>query len=242
MSSQIQEVKRLCLQNGVPLVGDVVFDVENGTLLAYVAVKKDLDGRQIPSNRKIEEVKKSLLDAGVLVDFLVHDELGQDIESGLRATLLMSFPNEVRNAFLSISGGAAQVWIDPKRTFDEELLKAVERRVRQYLKVFNVDLDSLVRTTTENLPGVTACLSLIRHLAPVLSSELERALTSHGFTVPSEDWLKRRLDSMRKEGRIVRMANGTYALTLLSLQRLGTAKGKRSPDVNRMLALARFCR
>ncbi len=223
----------------IPLAGKVISSFETDVSFVFVCVTRDNENRQQPSNLVLYEAKAKLAELGSMVEFLIVDADSQEIEAGLRATLRHTFDKEIRNSFLSWERKKAKVWIEPKSVFDEKVFRAIRDKALVYLEQFEIELDSIVRTTSENLPTVFACLYRIRQLAPVTEQALETDLISRRFSIPSRDWLRRRLDSMRRSGRIVRLLDGSYALTLASLRALGTIKGRGSPDITRMLALAR---
>lgn len=202
-------------------------------------VARDSQNRQEPSNRKLEAIRSELADAGIKVEFLLRYGEFEDIEIGLRSTLLYSHINLIRNVFLSIDLPNASVWVEPKSGIDESSLLSMTDRSREYLSLFDLKLSSFAITSEALLPPIYAMLSTIRILSPVQPIDLEKEIKSRGFTVPSSDWLSRKLDIMRKEGRVVRLSNGAIVLTLKSLQQLGTSKDSTSPDVRRALALAR---
>lgn len=204
----------------------------------YVAVTRDRDNKQDPSKRKLLEIKNQLADKGVQVDFLLRDERASDVEAGLRASLLHSYDSYVRNVYASIDGGAVNVWIEPERDI-EEVFKSLEGSVATFLSSLDLVVGHVTLTADENLPSIFACLKTLRTIAPASLPELRDRLIDKSFAVPSIDWLKRRLESMRKKGLVVWLEGNRYALTLSSLQRLGTVKGRSSPDVERMLAMAR---
>jgi hypothetical protein len=225
---------------GIQVNGSIIKDTGTGdAFFVFVEVTRDQDNRQIPSNRKLTEAKRELADQGTIVEFLLSDPATRDIEGGLRATLLHAFGAEVRNAFMSIDDGVAFVWLEPKRNLDESVRADIDAKIKVYLSEFGFRLGSTSVTTNENLPSMLACLRVIRQMAPVASLALKDALTRGGFTVPSIDWLNRRLDSFRRAGKITRLDNGLYVLALKSLRELGTVKGRGSPDIARLLAMAR---
>lgn len=234
------KVIALLQEMDIDVAGSIVEDSgAPGRLFVHVAVVRDSKNKQAPSNRKLNDARHALAEEGITVEFLLTDGQQQDIEAGLRATVLHAFGSNVRNVFMSIADGSAQVWLDPKQMLNEAVSKAIAEKVETYISGFNMELGSLALTTGENLPSTLACLRAVRQLAPVDSSELLRELVNRGFTVPSTDWLRRRLDIMRKKGQIVRLEGNLYVLSLASIRSLGTIKGRASPDVTRMLALAR---
>ncbi len=208
-------------------------------IYAFVLIERNNENKQTPSNRAISSAKKEIEETGQEIDFILVDHEQHDLEAGLRATLLHHYGDDVRNAFLSIENSSAHIWIDQKRPIDANLLSKIEDKSLIFLEQVGVSLGEISTTSDHNVPTKTACIRTIRQLAPVSFSMLTEQLKSAGFTIPSDNWLSRRLDSIRKSGQIIRLSTGDYALTLDGLKIQGTAKNRSSPDLKRMLALAR---
>lgn len=207
----------------------------------YIKIERGRDGAQSPSNYKMIKAREELKALGSSIEFIVSDTLTNDAEAGLRATLLANHPDLVRNVFLSMEDDSARVWIDPKPEFSGGS-DDVMRSVRSYFEFLNIELDSVALTNSDNLPSNFAILRLLRAVAPVILSDFSSALQGKGFTVPSEDWLRRKLESLRKKGQVVWIKGEaehlhSYALTLSGLKSLGTEKRRSSPDVARLLAI-----
>lgn len=227
----------------IPVIGSIISDSNRtGHYLIRVSVERNDKNHQTPSNRELEAARVAIRELGSTVEFLLTDHQAQDIEAGLRATLLHEFGNEIRNVFFSANQGSGFVWIEQKRELSGKVREQMERKATVYLDLFDLKLVSLSYTTDENLPSKLAILNVIRRFAPINSGDLRAVLVERRFIVPSDDWLNRRLDTMRKSASIVRLSNGTYVLSLESIHNLGTVKSGKSPDVSRLLALARKSR
>lgn len=239
--SDYSAILALLKEKNIPVTGSIVKDSESAKrVFVHVSIRRDAENRQVPSNQRLNEASKALTEAGVEVEFLLTDPLRQDIEAGLRATLLHAFGEQVRNAFMSVSKGVAHIWLEPKQALSDSNIDAVKKKAKAYLAEFNIALGSVALTTNENVPGILACLRVVRLLAPIEASKLMDELSHRGFTIPSIDWLKRRLEGMRRSGKIVWLEGDRYAVSLTSIHDLGTEKkGQTSPDVRRLLALAR---
>jgi len=238
--TDISKIEELLAREGVRSVGQmVVGDDEESPVLVSVMVRRDDSNRQVPSNKSLETIRAELAETGVRVEFLLRYGDLDDMEIGLRSTLLHSHSDLIRNVFLSVDRPDATVWIEPKSSIDSESLSGMSQRAREFLALFELKLSAILLTADTALPSLYALLNSIRLLAPVLPSDLQEDVRTKGFTVPSPDWLARKLDLMRKEGRIVRSPSGRIVLSLRSLQQLGTSKDPASPDVRRVLALAR---
>jgi hypothetical protein len=207
----------------------------------FVFLRVDFDerGRQSPSRNTIETAVAALKERGLVVEALLIDTRTLDIESGVRASLLHSHPDAVRNVFLSITKKGVSVWIDAKRSLDDGLRKSIAERLSVFLGQFDLVVDSLATLGEGNTPGKLALLNAIRLGAPATLESLTARLQSSGFVVPSVDWLKRRLDVHRRAGDVVRLHDGSFALNAATIRALGTSQRGRSPDISRLLALAR---
>ncbi|MBB2804732.1 hypothetical protein [Xanthomonas arboricola] len=236
----VREIEKFLLSAGIPVSGSAIRDVEEGSrYYAFVEVRRDPRGRQEPSNAVLDAAGATLRESGIFVDFVLADGTMRDAEAGLRATLLHSFGGAIRNSFLSSTTRDAFVWIVPKRQLGDVELDAISAKAKVFLSEVGLTLKSLTTTTGENLPSNTRCLAMLRRVAPATSLKLTQLLREKGFVVPSEDWMTRRLDALRKAGMVIRMKSGNYAISLQALKALGTSKhGRDSPDVSRLLALA----
>ena len=213
--------------------------VDPNRYFVFLRVEFDERGRQVPNRNAIDTAVAALTERGLAVEILLIDTRTLDIESGARASLLHAYPEAVRNVFLSIARQGVSVWIDAKRSLDDQLRKSISARLSVFLDQFDLAVHSLATLGEGNVPGKLALLSAIRFAAPATPESLITRLQSNGFTVPSVDWLMRRLEAHRRAGDVVRLHDGAYALTAATIRALGTSQRGRSPDISRLLALAR---
>jgi hypothetical protein len=204
-----------------------------------LSVSRDSNGRQAPSNALLHSIARELRADGLAVEFLLRYENSEEIESGLRATVLHSHIDHIRNIFLTFESSNARVWLEPKHPLDMEVLRDIEDRTEKFLSLFDIELREILLTTEEILPTKLAMLTAIRQLAPASLTAIAFELHRRELTVPSPDWLVRKLDALRKSGHVVRLSGGEFALTRYSLHALGTAKNRLSPDISRLLALSK---
>lgn len=225
---------------GVQSAGEIVVNpTQAGSHFVPVRLSRSQSGRQEPSHKKLAEVKADLLSAGISIEFLLVDETAKLVEEALRGSLISSYPSLVRNAFLSVDEGLAVAWVESKRDLTEEERETLSNHIRKLVELYPVRGSRIHFTADENLATNTEILSLVRWLAPVGCEDLREELLRRDFAVPSLDWINRKFDALRRTGLLVRMPNRTYALTSEALHRLGTAKNRYSPDLSRLLALAR---
>lgn len=241
MPDESRVVRELVASTGIPLTGAIIKDARPGNhYFAIVPITRDSDGRQEPSSRRIDDARLALLERGYEIDFVLSEQQSIDIESGLRAALASAYSDSTVSVAVALQGRKATVWVELADAITSEATVAgVREKIDIYFSSFEVTELAVQINSRTNLPSIYACLRIIRQLAPADSDRLRAALQAAGFTVPSSEWLSHRLDAMRKSGRVVRLRNGTYTLTADALQKLGTTKGRMSPDIARMLALAR---
>jgi hypothetical protein len=234
------EIGEFLEARGISVVGEIIEDPHRPRFfLVFVKVVRDKDNRQIPSNIRLNTLKAEALDSGWQLEFLLTDAHSDDAEAGLRATLIHGFGDSVRNVFLSIKGKAAYVWLDQKRDIGEDLRNEIWLKASQFLSNVGLETQSVSALSGQNLPGKLVVLRSIRQLSPVSLQMLAGHLAERGFSVPSEDWLRRRLEVFRKAGEVVWIQGGKYGLSSYSLSKLGTSKNRNSPDLSRLLALAK---
>ena len=236
----LQAILDALSSDGLEPLGEIIpGEGDTPTFYISVLVSRDAAGKQVPSNRRLHEIKKELSDKGVSVHFLLRYSDSEQVEAGLRATLLHSHIEHIRNIFASFDSAKANVWIEPKRALNPQTISEIHSRSQEYLKLVGLKLGVVSLTTDEVLPSKLAILTIIRAEAPVAPQRILELLSAKGLSVPSMDWLSRQLDAYRKSGDVVRLATGSMALTKKALHVLGTKKNRASPDISRLLAMAR---
>lgn len=235
-----EDVSAIIANFRLPLAGEIVPNPtnENG-LLIPVYVTKDASGRQRPSGKVLAELRAALAEFALQPEFLLINRASEQMEEGLRASLISTFPSLVRTSYLSVAGGVAHVWVEKKKEPSERDVQGMAEHVTRYAKLFKVERAELRFTSDFDLATPTEVLRAIRRLAPANCEQVCQELEERGFDVPSPQWVNHRFDLLRKGELVVRMPDRTYALTSKALHQLGTVKSKRSPDVSRLLALAR---
>jgi hypothetical protein len=205
----------------------------------FIEVSRNSKNHQVPSNKKLDELREGLAVLGTRIEFILTDIKKQDIEKGVRASLLHTFGTLLRNSFLSTNGKKAHVWVEPKKDISEIEFAKIKEKTVVTLSLYGLVLETLRLTKDDKLPSKTACIKTLRGIAPANLERIASCLREQTFTVPSTEWLARVFDSLRKTGFVVRLTSGKYALSLVGLKALGTAKNARSPDLARLLDLAR---
>lgn len=226
--------------SGIGLVGDLVQDAsEENKFYAFVKVTRDKLGFQRPSNYKFRRLSEKFEKRNLYVAFIIVGSEGEDVQASVKTTLFRFFPENVRNAFVSLDHESATVWVEPKRVLTHEEEEAIVSKAKEILQVLEIRLDAVRITSSENVPTRTACLNSIRLKSPLTREELQMTLIERNFHIPNSEWLSLMLDKLRKAGFVIRQENGQFMLTLSGLRALGSEKNRRSPDISRALDIAR---
>lgn len=237
---KLHEIESLLLQHGFSLSGPLAkHDGSSASVYAFIEIVRNSEGHQKPSNVQLNKARDELQAQGIEIAYILNDVSDSDLASGLRATLLQAFPDHVRNAFLSTLKQDAVVWVVPKATSTKTLMEEISSRVATYLENADLRLVEVRLTVDENLPTRTAILSELRVAAPATVEMLIERLSGKGFAEPPVDYINRHLDALRRSGQIVRRKDAHYCLTAQALKVLGTVKRESSPDIRRLLDLAR---
>lgn len=233
-------IRKTAAEHGIAVISDPIADTADpGSYFVNVAVTKNQRGQQVPGHKALADARQVLLAFSIRPKYILVDPAFDQAENGLRGSLLSSYPDIVRNVFLSVQDGKLRAWLDTKRDLSSDELRNVESHVAECGKRLKVRTTSVLLISSEPVPNNTEILTFIRKHAPVTCEALKHRLEERGFLVPSLDWINRKFDTLRKSGLVVRIADRTYAVTSEGLHRLGTSKGRRSADVTRLLALAR---
>lgn len=212
---------------------------EPDAVYAFIEVQRNDKNLQEPSNLQLHKIRESIAKQGICIEFVLIDASTKDAEAGVRATVLHHFGDKIRNCFMSVDGRAADVWIVPKGQIPPDVMIGAEDKIRIFLDNIGLKLRKIISTTEDNTPSKSACLSILHQASPTSLALLADQIRYRGFVIPSENWLSRTLDNLRKAGLVTRFKDGSYALTLGGIKAIGTAKNARSPDVRRILDLAR---
>lgn len=238
--TDVERVIELLSQMSLPVFGEIVSNPSTPRgYFVPLLLTKGTDGKKSPSGRTLALARSSLLQHEYAIDFILIDEESRQIEESLRASLLSSFPNDVRNSYFSSDEGHPQAWIEFKTQPNAETTRRVEEHLRKFADLFSLPSLSMRSLGEADTATKIEILSAIRQLAPVDLPSLVRKLTAQDLNVPSIDWANRRLDALRKSHLVLRRHDGTYVLSRKALELLGTRKHRRSPDISRLLALAR---
>lgn len=227
------------IRYGLPMAGQPIRGESGAPYIVHILIARDAHGRQEPPQKRLIEAKAIVEAQGIPLEFVLINQRIEHAEQNLRATMLANHSNLVRNIFLTSQGARTEVWIEEKGDVEIALRTEVEKTVLKFAQANKIKSISIHFMHDEIIPATFEVLSAIRRIAPTSCELLKQELELRSFSVPSLDWVNRKFDVLRKAGLVVRISDRKYAVTLEGLQRLGTRKGRSSPDVVRLLALAR---
>lgn len=129
---------------------------------------------------------------------------------------------------------------DLRRTESGDLHKRVVTKVTEFLKPYELRLEKFFfNELADGVPSGFQILRLIYTHAPVDLAVLSEKLTGEQTPAPSENWLKRQLDSLLRSNKIMWQPPGSYVATSEGIADLPARKGRTSPDIARALAMGK---
>lgn len=239
--SKEQNVIRLLNEHSIEIVGKVFLEPGTNTNHVFIKVTEEGPGKRKPSSYELKLVSDKALEGGLIINFiLVGNEEKPVHEPTLKAAFTNQLYDRIRNVFVTSDGRDFVVWVEPKTSLTEDEEALAQSITEKYFELVAEKLDKVIFSSTSNFPTDYACLSQLRIKAPATAEELLQELRNRNFHVPDIKWMSSKLDKLRKNGRILRQKDsGRYVMTLSGLKALGSAKGRRSPDIARALDLAR---
>jgi hypothetical protein len=189
-------------------------------------------------NSKIRKLQANLELEGIGLQVGYYGESADVFRSALTESISKVFGSQIEGVTVFRSGGAYQVVIFADS--DSGTLAAeAEEHVNQIRRLFDNPPVALRVELDVNKPTAVEFLFMARRKAPVICETMLEELSSRGFQGLTLEWINHQFDRLRKGGLLHRQGNRTYVLTQAGLQALGSGKGRNSPDVTRLLDLAR---
>ncbi|MEO9900367.1 helix-turn-helix domain-containing protein [Nisaea sp.] len=192
---------------------------------------------QIITKKDLQNLSVDLKKIGKTPVFL---EINSDDKSlnDIASNIVRKFFNKyIKSYYLSRSKSIVNVWIVPKKTLFLVEKEEIENRFSGAIEM--IGYKPKIQFVAEPYEiSEFDVIGMLRKLAPCSFDQLISALSKIDSGV-SKKPLSRILDRLRKRKLILRKENKEYALTLTGLKTLGTRKDGKSPDIIRMLELAR---
>jgi hypothetical protein len=234
------DIKRFLEERGIKHIAAIVRDFSDPKHFFVQLHITEETSNQTPSGLRLRRLQEEFVAQDIKIDFVIIDDNAASLEAGLRASLMAVYIELLRNVFCSIDRKQARVWMETKKTIPDAARAEIEDHVQKYFKVSNTEVVSIVSVSDQNnLPSNLVLLKAIRQLAPVTPEHLSAHLLEREFQIPSLVWLVHKCDVLRKQKLLIRTASGKFVLTFSALEKLGSGKRRTSPDIVRLLALAR---
>lgn len=238
--SEIEYVSVALKDAGIDLTAPVIGDPnEKGLYYAFVKTKKDKKDVPHLQKRAASQVKENLASRDIRLEFIYSYDLNPNVAAGIRAIFSHFLMERLGDCFVAQDGDKVSIWVTPEGDITPDDILLLEQKSKDFLSSVGLRLGNIVSLKFGNLPSRYIILSVLRIKAPALVPEIVGELRLRNFDIPSDRWLSRALDAMRKANLVTRLKSGRYALSLEALRTLGTSKNAQSPDITRMLDLAR---
>jgi len=246
-SPKIKKIKSLFDKRKAGYVTEIWYRASDEKVLASVPSTAIADKAQggKTSRRQMEFLKKAAKrDFDIELEFLIYrGEQHESLEAGLWALLKDKFPKQVLACFVSLpKAKEAEVWLELKEKEKSAPmgLSNLKNLIRDYLGIFGIHLKEIFWTGADReRPSLPVILKTVKELAPSTVPEIGSKLVNDGFEVPTESWLRAKLDLLRKKQMIIRQPGGEYAVTEVGHRSIPHGTYRSSSDVQRALALAK---
>lgn len=129
---------------------------------------------------------------------------------------------------------------DLRRAESGDLYKRAAAKAAEFLKPYELRLEKFFfNELADGLPSGFQILRLIYTNAPIDFGALSEKLSAEHTPAPSENWLKRQLDSLLRSNKVMWQPPGSYVATSEGIADLPARKGRTSPDIARALAFGK---
>jgi hypothetical protein len=247
-SRKLEQLSTFLERRKVTWVTDLRVRASDGVFLATVPTtaiaSRASKGKTSP--RQLRTLQRSIRDElGVHIEFLVAPSREHiQLEDALRSLVTKQGEGQIENCFLSVRDEKrADIWMELSRDsafIGSDTKCTVEDLTQKLLSLYGLHVGRIDWGAQEEEPLSTAAiLRTVKTLAPIKIAGLHESLANNGFTVPSLDWLNKKLDLLRKHGAVTRHKDGSYVLTETGLGLVPHGAYRNSSDIERALALAR---
>lgn len=240
MSVNIKNVEEFLKRKNIKYISSCSFIEDEDVLI--INIPMDFLSTGTVSLRKIENIKKSLADnfETRVIDSIIQSERSSAVQSGIESIINEEISsNNYDLSLIFQSAGEIFVFLKFKNSIDLEKLSKIEENLKKYfeiLKIKNFNID--ITKESNNPPTLAAILRSAKKISPFSSEEIIKELKRRSFDLPSEKWIDRQLDIIRKKGLVIRRQDGKYALTYKGILVTPITKNRNSSDVERVLYLA----
>lgn len=199
--------------------------------------------RGMISHRQVNYISKKiseLLNVKVFISYSFSEQK-ENIEAGLKALVSANFKRgKIVELYISFSNAKEINIYSFCKGFSEQDRSRWESISADYLSSLSIKVSQFLYEQKLNPePPLMVILRFSKKIFPFNLVQLSEQIENNGYHITSGDWLNAKLDSLRKEGFLLRELNGIYRLTQSGLEAVPVTKSRQSSDVERILYLAR---
>ena len=189
--------------------------------------------------RLCNDIKKQLK---LNVEWIItQDDRVADLEAALRGAFEARFPGiftAVSVSALHVSPSLVSVETDPQ-AINRPGAEHLSEIAASIFSAYGVEPPTVFYGDGLELPSIPMILRGVKTGSPATAESLADRLRQSRTLIPDLTWLRRKLDTLRREGLVVRISSGAYAMTEKGLGIVPHGRSRSSSDVERVLALAR---
>lgn len=173
---------------------------------------------------------------------MVTSNLKKEIEDAIKASIIRRFSISVREVSLVMQPTASiLVALEHQRNEEKDFDEQFKVHVRKLMALFEIPNPKIIIQREETAyPSPLIILQTIKILAPISVEALSAELRKVGYDLSTDEWVRQRLDTFRKQQFTSRREDGQYVLTYHGLVTLGSQRNRRSTDVRRALEMAKW--
>lgn len=240
MSIDVGAIEKFLKIKNIKYVSSCSFIEDEDTLILNISISSLLNGVTTP--RKIKNLKNSISEKfGIrVIDSVIQSQKLNTIQFGVTSIINEEIPSDGYDLSLIIqSEGDFYVYLKLKDPALNDKGAIIEEKIIKYFDILEIKSFIIeIIKDSKNPPTLLATLRSAKKLAPFFVGEIVKELELRGFDLPSEKWMDKQLDLIRKKGFIFRRKDGRYTLTYQGILVTPHAGNRNSSDVERVLYLA----
>ncbi|MBU2549144.1 MAG: hypothetical protein KKB20_12065 [Proteobacteria bacterium] len=246
--NNIDKLKEFIIERKIAYVSDVKARETDNIIIFIIPSEKisEKSTKNKTSKRQLTYLKKEIKNKfDIEVEYVIYREKNQEqIDAGLLALLAERFGKIIKDCLTSFKGSnSVDVWIDLSIKMEQSnrgLIDNIRGVISDYLNLFGISLRSLHGISQDqDVPSQIVILKVIKIISPAQQIDINNYLQGINYYIPSELWLSRKLDVLRKKMLILRQKDKSYVLTEEGVRFVPRTASSNSSDIKRALALGR---
>lgn len=214
-----------------------------------VKLRGRLNGRSLKyAGRKRIELSKAVelasqeSETEVVVQFELDDAIYRATEA-IRSAVELGGAVDVVSIDVSVlSSGSSRVYMLVSGVEKASVSKKISKDVEAVLSTLGghlVDFQIVYDGDMAEGPSQGVILLAVRVTQPCTLSEIGKYIESRRISLPRGKWLRHRIDRLRQSGDVSVLKDGTIFLSAQNMDHMQGRVGKKTPDVERALHIAK---